>query len=40
MSPFRDGLKPAPDCLPVNCMAKNGEVLQVTVLHAAAADLF
>jgi len=40
MSLSRDGFKPVPDCLPVNCMARNADALHVTVLHAAAADLF
>jgi hypothetical protein len=40
MSSFRDGFRPVPDCLPVNCMARNAHALHVTVLHAAAADLF
>jgi hypothetical protein len=40
MNLMRDGLIQVPDCPPVACIAVNGEVLQITVRHAAAADLF
>jgi hypothetical protein len=39
MSPVRNGPNSAPDGPPLACIARCGEILHVTVLHGAAADI-
>ncbi len=39
MSPVRNGFNSSPDGPPLACIARCGDTLHVTVLHAAAADI-
>ena len=39
MNPLSNGAPSTPDGPPLACITRNGSVLEVTVLHATAADL-